>query len=74
MVSINPTTPIVTPTTNNGVTPKQRVMASSGADNRQFRASDRRFKMDRRGRRASQQVVDRRTGSERRRSTIDLSV
>lgn len=74
MVSINPTTPIVTPTTDSSGRATQRVLASPGADNRQFKASDRRFKIDRRGRRASQQVVDRRTGSERRRSIIDFSV
>lgn len=74
MVSINPTSPIITPPTNSAVPSKQRVVASAGADRRHYRSNDRRFKLDRRGRRASSQIIDRRTGSERRRSIIDLSV
>ncbi|WP_101757087.1 hypothetical protein [Oceanicoccus sp. KOV_DT_Chl] len=52
----------------------RRIVPSSAADKRDILAADRRFKRDRRGRRGSKQVMDRRAGADRRRSSIDFSV
>ncbi|ARN75776.1 hypothetical protein [Oceanicoccus sagamiensis] len=53
---------------------QRRIVPSSAADKRETRDIDRRLNRDRRGRRGSKQVMDRRSGPERRRSTISFSV
>ena len=52
----------------------RRIVPSTAADKREDQDLDRRLKRDRRGRRGEQQVMDRRSGSNRRRSSINLSV
>lgn len=52
----------------------RRVVPSSPADKRETYSQDRRLGKDRRGRANTQAVMDRRSGSERRRSTINFSV
>ncbi|MFA7553244.1 MAG: hypothetical protein WCY88_03260 [Spongiibacteraceae bacterium] len=56
-------------TTNKGV-----VSASAATTKRQANLSDRRLKRDRRARRGSKHVIERRCGPERRRRSIDVSV
>lgn len=53
---------------------QRRIVPSSAADKREANAIDRRLTKDRRGGRVAKQVMDRRSGSERRRSTINFSV
>lgn len=68
------TSPInVTPTPQSPGT--KQIVPSRAPTKREARAVDRRAFIDRRGRRgADKRVMDRRSGPERRRSSIDLSV
>ena len=53
----------------------RRVTESTAAEKREAAAVDRRRRKDRRSRRgAGKWVMDRRTGADRRRSSIDLSI
>lgn len=60
-------TPVTKPTV-------ARVKQSVAAEKRQAFVVDRRRMTDRRSRRQAKQVMDRRTGIDRRRSNIDLSI
>lgn len=53
---------------------QRRIVLSRAADKREAYAIDRRLTKDRRGGRVAKQVMNRRSGSERRRSTISFSV
>ena len=74
MVNFPPTIPVsnTTPTTWKG--PSHRIVPSSATDKRETRMLERRRMRDRRSRRGAKQVMDRRYGLERRRSSIDLSI
>ena len=60
--------PVSKPATNRSVS------QSGAAKKREVYVSDRRRSKDRRSRRGVKQIMDRRSGGDRRRSTIDLSV
>lgn len=51
-----------------------RVEQGAAATDRTDSGADRRHKVDRRSRRGQRQLMDRRSGAERRRSSIDLSI
>lgn len=51
-----------------------QVAPSNAAATRQLKMTDRRRQQDRRGRRGAKQVMDRRSGPERRRSSISIKV
>ena len=74
MVNFPPTLPVgsVTGTIKNSST--RRTTPSNATQKREMQYSDRRRMQDRRGRRGAKQVMDRRSGPERRRTSIDLSV
>lgn len=55
-------------------TASRKVYQSTAAEKREMLAVDRRRHNDRRQRRSAKQVMDRRSGMERRRSSIDLSI
>ncbi|MGK0499995.1 MAG: hypothetical protein ACJAYG_001640 [Oceanicoccus sp.] len=74
MVNFLTTSPIVTTTKSSGYTSTRKVVPSMATDRQHPRPLDRRARWDRRARRGSQQVMDRRFGLERRRSSIDFSV
>ena len=74
MVNFPPTTPINTSTPTTWKGPTRRIVPSSAADKRETRALERRRMRDRRSRSGAKQVMDRRYGLERRRSSIDLSI
>jgi hypothetical protein len=61
-------------TTSTKTDNQRRIVPSSAADKRETRDIDRRLSRDRRGRRGAKQVMDRRFGPERRRSSISFSV
>ncbi len=73
MINFPPTIPVGSTAHTIKKTPTQRIAPSSATDKRETRL-DRRRMSDRRSRRGSKQVMDRRYGLERRRSSIDLSV
>ena len=50
------------------------VVPSNAAVTRQLKMAERRRRQDRRGRRGAKQVMDRRSGPERRRSSISINV
>lgn len=52
----------------------RKVSESTAAEKREILAVDRRRRNDRRQRRGAKQIMDRRSGMERRRSSIDLSI
>lgn len=52
----------------------RRVASSTAAEKREARSIERRTRRDRRSRRGQKQIMDRRHGADRRRSTIDFSV
>lgn len=74
MVTIYPTTPVITPATSATKPGTHQVVPTAKVNQRDASAGDRRFKFDRRRRRGSAPVMDRRTGAVRRRSNIDVSV
>lgn len=74
MVNFPPTNPVGSAATPVNKPTVRRVNQSTAAANRQASAVDRRRMNDRRMRRGSKQIMDRRTGMDRRRSSIDLSV
>ena len=55
-------------------TGQRRIVASSAAGKREVRDAERRLTSDRRSDAGTQPVMDRRSGSERRRCTINVSV
>lgn len=75
MVNFPPTLPVgsaATPVAKPAA--HQRVTQSTAAAKRQAFVADRRRMNDRRARRHSKQIMDRRSGIDRRRSSIDLSI
>ncbi len=52
----------------------RRANPTGGADKREAVAVDRRRLRDRRTRRGARQIMDRRSGTDRRRASIDLSI
>jgi hypothetical protein len=73
MVSINPTSPIVTPSSNSTDRQVAPATATGRRDRSVATSNERRRHPERRGRRGSQQLMDRRL-ADRRRSRIDVSV
>ena len=74
MVNFPPLLPVGSQTHTVQRNSLRRTIPSSGAEKREARPQDRRRMRDRRARRGSKQLMDRRNGPERRRSSIDLSV
>lgn len=74
MVNFPPTIPVGSSARTVETSRNTRIVPSSAADKRETRAIDRRRMYDRRARRSARQIMDRRSGPERRRASIDLSV
>ncbi len=74
MVNFPTTIVPITGTTTSRKGSARRVASSTAAENRETHSIDRRTRRDRRSRRGQKQIMDRRSGPERRRSTIDFSV
>lgn len=74
MVNFPPTQPVGSGATPVNKPSVRRINQSTAARKRQASAVDRRRMNDRRRSRGAKQIMDRRTGLDRRRSSIDLSV
>lgn len=74
MVNFPPTLPVGHIAPNSKATRSRRIVPSSAADRHETHSIDRRLLRDRRDRRGKAQIMDRRSGPERRRSSINFSV
>ena len=74
MINFPPNRPIDRPADSGLNRRTRRAAPSSATVKRESTAVDRRGLRDRRSRKGAQQVIDRRTGAERRRASIDFSV
>lgn len=74
MVNFPPTLPVGHTAPHSRPAISRRIVPSSAADKRETHSTDRRLLRDRRDRRGQAQIMDRRSGPERRRSSINFCV